>query len=147
MQLDQGKPSAYLKTLKSMCFLGSLQPARPISPSKGIPLCSQCNNKFIVKGLRIPSSCEGENFAVPALHSLPCLFISPEAATYHASPRAGAVEPCWLLRSPGVTAITVLGSSLVCVSCIFKYMGGKGLVLMALCYCRFSARLDLRKSP
>lgn len=43
------------------------------------------------------------------------------------SPYDSTTGPCWFLRSPGVTVIVVLGSPLVCVSCIFKYMRGKGL--------------------
>lgn len=43
------------------------------------------------------------------------------------SPYDSTTGPCWFLWSPGVTAIVVLGSPLVCVSCIFKYVRGKGL--------------------
>lgn len=43
------------------------------------------------------------------------------------SPYDSTTWPCWLLSSPGVAAIVVPGSPLECVSCVFKYMGGKRL--------------------
>lgn len=42
------------------------------------------------------------------------------------SPYSGTMGPWWLLTSPGITAIAVLGSPCVRVSCIFRYMRGKG---------------------
>lgn len=49
------------------------------------------------------------------------------SGTYPVSPYDSTIEPFWLLRYPAVTAIAILGSALVCLSCIFKYLRGKGL--------------------